>query len=67
METTYYLRSRDRDGNEAFYNGKAGPAWITTNREDAFRYQTKEAAQRKALVFNRMTDIHGLRFIALLY
>jgi hypothetical protein len=63
----YYLRAIDRDGRESFYNGKAGPSWTSPNRNESFLYQTKEAAQRKAVMFNRMTEIHGLRFIALLY
>lgn len=62
----YIIRSIDANGHESFYNGKAGAAWISDNRADAFRYQTKEAAQRKALMFNKMTAIHGLRFIALM-
>ncbi len=60
----YYLRALDRNGNESFYNGKAGTAWLTTARSQAFQYETLEAAQRKATVFNRMTELHGQRFIA---
>ena len=61
---TFIVRALDKDGNEFFYNGKAGPAWITKDRAEAYRYQTREAAQHKALLFNRMTEVHGLRFIA---
>lgn len=67
---SYYLRALDKDGKEFFYTGKAGAGWVVshdTDRAEAFRYQTKEAAQRKAATFNRMTEIHGLRFIALFY
>lgn len=64
---SYYLRAIDAYGNESFYNGKAGPQWLTKNRGEAFLYQTKEAAQRKAIMFNRAIELHGLRFIALVY
>ena len=63
----YYLRALDQNGSESYYTGKAGKNWISINRDDAFLYQSKEAAQRKATAFNRMTEIHGLRFIVLAY
>ena len=66
MEDKYIVRAVDVNGSISFYNGKAGDAWLTDVRADAFGYQTREAAQRKAKLFNEMTGIHGQRFIAIL-
>lgn len=66
MENKYLVRAIDTDGNISFYNGKAGSAWITPIRQEAFGYDSREAAQRKAKLFNEMTPVHGLRFIAIL-
>lgn len=66
METSYIVRGLDKDGNEFVYTGKAGKEWIVdhTRRAEAFTYQTKERAQAKARQFNEMTQVHGVRFIA---
>lgn len=45
-----------------FYNGRAGAAWISANVAEAFEYSTREAAERKAVMFNRATCLHGLTF-----
>lgn len=45
-----------------FYNGKAGPAWVSANRLEAFTYASRAEAERSAALFNRMTPLHGLTF-----
>lgn len=44
-----------------FYNGKAGPAWVSADKAEAFTYSEAEAT-RKAAMFNRGTVLHGLTF-----
>lgn len=44
-----------------FYNGKAGSAWLSSNKAEAFTY-SKEGAERKAAMFNRATCLHGQTF-----
>ena len=48
--------------NGKFYNGKAGDAWLSADKREAFAYGTREGAQRKADIFNRATCLHGLTF-----
>lgn len=50
--------------NGSFYNGKAGNGWLSANVSEAFDYSTREAAERKAEMFNRATCLHGLTFTA---
>lgn len=61
----FVLRAVDRAGNVGFYTGKAGPEWVNNQRHNAFAYDTIETARRKALTFNRMEEVHHLRFIAI--
>lgn len=61
----FFLRASDRAGNIYFYTGKAGPEWVNNQVGNAFAYQTIEAARRKAMLFNRMEEIHHMRFIAI--
>ncbi len=63
METNYIVRGLDGNGGEVFYTGRAGEGWVSPSRAEAFGY-SKEGAQRKALSFNRNTELHGLRFVA---
>jgi len=60
----YILRGLSELGREWFYTGRAGEKWVSDNRDAAFQYECKATAQHKALMFNRTTDLHGLRFIA---
>ena len=64
MKDQYMVRGLTELGKEMFYTGKAGEKWVTTDKTAAFTYQTIEAARSKALMFNRTTELHGLRFIA---
>ncbi len=45
----------------SFYNGKAGSAWLSSNKADAFTY-SKEGAERKAAQFNKFSSLHGQTF-----
>lgn len=58
------LRAVDANGNVAYWTGRTGAKWVSANRALAFSAYTMEGARRKALQFNRMSDIHGWRFIA---
>lgn len=58
------LRAVDASGNVSFWTGRAGQAWVSPDRAEAFTGLNMEGARRKALKFNQMTAAHGLRFIA---
>ena len=60
----FFVRGVTADGVEVYYTGRAGDGWVSADGNMAFRYDSREAAQRKALAFNRMTAVHGLRFVA---
>ena len=59
------IRGLDNHGNEVFYTGKAGPAFVSPDESEAFDAFNLEGARRKATILNRMTKIHGYRFTAL--
>ncbi len=61
MSTLYILRGLDQSGKEFFYTGKAGDAWVSQNKTDAFSY-SREGAIRKALTFNKLSM--AVRFTA---
>jgi hypothetical protein len=61
----YLLRALDKDGKEFFYTGRAGDGWVSPKVSEAFTYQNLDGARSKAKRFNEMTDIHGLRFMAM--
>ncbi len=63
MNETYAVRGLTELGRELFYTGKAGDKWVSMEQSAAFTYSL-EGAQRKALMFNRTTELHGLRFTA---
>lgn len=44
-----------------FYTGRAGPAWVSADRAEAFALGAGEAAH-KAELFNRRTVLTGLTF-----
>jgi len=44
-----------------FYTGRADVRWIGKGRE-AFRYETREGAERAAERHNKFTPVHGLHF-----
>lgn len=61
---SYILRGITRDGDVVFYTGGAGDRWLTPNKAEAFRYSTLSTAQNRALRFNEMEPVHGVRFLA---
>jgi len=63
----YYVRGIDRDGDELFYTGRAGAGFAHWDRAKAFLYDSKQAAQTRAKNLNLGMELHGIRFIALLY
>ncbi len=62
--TAYPIRGVDDNGLEFWYTGKAGEAFVSRNRYDAFMGYELEGAQRVAKNLNRMSALHGLRFVA---
>lgn len=50
-------------GDVVWYTGRAGNDWVSSDRADAFKF-TLERARRQASAFNKMTAIHGIRFVA---
>lgn len=50
-------------GDVVWYTGRVGGGWISNNRAEAFTY-TVEGARRKASQLNVMTEVHGIRFVA---
>lgn len=52
------------NGTRVYYTGRAGSGWVSVDQNEAFVYESIDAARRKAMIFNRMTLIHGIRFMA---
>lgn len=52
------------DGSRVWYTGKAGSAFVSPNPKEAFLGYYLEGAQRCAARLNKMTALHGIRFIA---
>lgn len=50
-----------RASNGKFYNGRAGDAWLSDAKSEAFTMGAGEAAHKAAL-FNSRTVLHGLTF-----
>ena len=61
----WVIRGLNADGSvERFYTGRAGKFWLAAGRENGFTYDSKEAAQRKAKLFNVNEPLHGFYFHA---
>lgn len=58
------LRGLDVNGNEAFYTGRAGTGFVSADKAEAFTYTLLAGARLQATNLNRMTALHGWRFIA---
>lgn len=68
-ETSYILRGVNPQGEEFWYTGRAGEAWVSRDRREAFTYPGfgLSAARDRAKGFNRRVALHGLWFIAVPY
>lgn len=64
MTHIHILLGRKSDGATVYYTGRAGSAFVSDDRSEAFPYDTLHAARRRAMNLNRMSAIHGIRFIA---
>lgn len=62
---TFIVRGLTAEGNERFYTGRAGNDFVSPYVSHAFEYATLEGARNKALSLNRMTELHGVRFIGM--
>jgi len=51
-----------RTNSGLFYTGRAGDKWISADRAEAFSYEGKGEADRKACGFNRTSRLHGYTF-----
>lgn len=61
----YFVHGRDRNGNRVYYTGRAGAGFISPDGNEAFRYDSRQAAQARAMNLNRMTAAHGVHFTVL--
>lgn len=59
----FFVIGRTREGETVYYTGRAGQAFVSPKPEEAFGYESLEVARRRAANFNRMTEIHGIRFM----
>jgi hypothetical protein len=50
------------DGQTYYYTGRAGSCWTSTDKQQAFPYSSREAADAKATIFNRVAELHRLVF-----
>lgn len=62
------IKGLTKAGETVWYTGRAGhtgtsTSWLSFDRAEAFLLSV-EGARRKAADLNRMTDIHGIHFIA---
>lgn len=55
---SYILRTK----SGLFYTGRAGDAWVSSDRAEAFAYSGKGEADRKVCCFNKMSRLHGHTF-----
>lgn len=55
----FYLFDKTSGG---FYTGRAGDGWVAADRSEAFGYEGKGEAERKAALFNRNRILHGKIF-----
>jgi len=60
----YLVRGLNRDGSvERFYTGRAGRKWLGSI-DEAFVYDTEDAARRKAKLFNTREPLTGFYFVS---
>lgn len=64
QQTGIPVKAIDKDGRVFWWTGKAGEAFVSPNRADAFVGFNVEGARRVASRHNANTALHGLRFIA---
>lgn len=66
-ESMYIVRGLNQDGEEFFYTGRAGKEFVSKVRSESFGYVSQTQARARATNLNRMTEIHGYRFVATAY
>ena len=62
--TNHIVIGRNLEGQTVYYTGRAGSLFVSTLAAEAFQYSGLEAARRRAMNLNQMTDLHGIRFFA---
>jgi hypothetical protein len=61
----FYLVATNAHGERVgFYTGKAGPGFVSPDPEQTFWFEELGNAHRQGMLLNRMTAVHGLRFVA---
>jgi hypothetical protein len=63
LNSSIAVLGRTQDGGTVWYTGRAGAGFISTDARDAFRYSV-DGARARALMLNRGTQFHGIRFVA---
>jgi hypothetical protein len=65
MTTTYTpITGINSNGDRVWYTGRTGKEFVSTNHEDAFLGYTLNGARDKAAKLNKMTQLHGIYFVA---
>ena len=59
----YPIRGITRDGTEVWYTGRAGEGFVSADKAQAFYGFYLAGARACATRLNRMTEIHGIRFV----
>ena len=62
--TFFVVRGTKIEGSELYYTGRTGEGWISTDPKEAFVYQSRYVADRKAALINKGTWIHRVAFTA---
>lgn len=61
LQDSFILRAINALGQNVYYTGRAGEAWVSTDRKEAFLYSHGGAMYRAGL-HNPYKPLHGLTF-----
>ena len=56
-----FILTANKNGETFFWTGRAGQAWVSTDRSEAFAV-TFDEAHRKATANNEFTELHSMTF-----
>jgi hypothetical protein len=66
-QTEFVVRGVNAEGDVKYYTGRVsdenGGRWLSADINEAFAYAGIEAARNRAAGMNKMTAIHGWRFM----
>jgi hypothetical protein len=67
MQTRFVVQGVTNEGAEVYYTGKAGQEFVTSARGESFGYTTAAQAENRVRNLNRMSEVHGIRFVCASY